>query len=95
MEGKAIIGLMIVLIFIAYLIPVALDAYSTSRDTASDERAEYTNYSSLSDADKANYTSDYAADGAAPTPWSASTATLFSVIGLFAVIAIINGVRDD
>jgi len=94
MEGKSIIGLLMVLIFIAYLMPVGLDAYSESRDTAADESAEYSNYTSLSDADKANYTSDYAADGAEPTPWSSSTYTIFGILGLFVVIAVVQGVRD-
>lgn len=94
MEGKTIIGLLMVLIFIAYLMPVGLDAYSGSRDTAANESAQLTYYNTLNASQQANYTSDYAADGAAPTPWSSSTYTIFGILGLFVVIAIVQGVRD-
>ena len=67
MEGKSIISLMVVLVFIAYLMPVGMNAYSDSRDLAENEKEEVANYNLLSDADKEKYKSDYAEDGEPPT----------------------------
>ena len=94
MEGKSIVGLLIVLVFIAYLMPVGMNAYSEGRDLADNESEEFANYTSLSDADKANYTSDYAEDGEPPTPWSAAEKSIFAIIGIIAVIAVVRGVKD-
>ena len=94
MEGKSIISLMVVLVFIAYLMPVGMNAYSDSRDLADNETEEFANYTSLSDADKANYTSDYAEDGEPPTPWSTAEKSIFAIIGIIAVIAVVRGVKD-
>lgn len=94
MEGKSIIGLMVVLVFIAYLMPVGMNAYSDARDVSANESEQLDYYNSLSDADKANYTSDYAEDGEPPTPWSTAEKSIFAIIGIIAVIAVVRGMRD-
>jgi hypothetical protein len=94
MEGKSIVGLLIVLVFIAYLMPVGMDAYSDARDVSANESEQLDYYNSLSDADKVNYTSDYGGTGEAPTPWSTAEKSIFAIIGIIAVIAVVRGIRD-
>jgi len=95
MDPKSIVGILVALLFVAYLMPVGLDAYSDSRDTATDEQAEYDNFTSLSEADQANYTSDYAADGEPPTPWSSGEKSLFAIVGILTVIIVVRGMKGD
>jgi uncharacterized membrane protein len=94
MEGKSIVSLLIVLVFIAYLMPVGMNAYSDSRDVSTNESEQLDYYNSLNASDKANYTSDYGGTGEAPTPWSTAEKSIFAIIGIIAVIAVVRGMRD-
>ena len=94
MEGKSIISLMVVLVFIAYLMPVGMNAYSDARDVSANESEQLDYYNSLDAANQSNYTSDYGGTGEAPTPWSAAEKSIFAIIGIIAVIAVVRGMRD-
>jgi type II secretory pathway pseudopilin PulG len=94
MEGKSIVSLLVVLVFIAYLMPVGMNAYSGSRDVSTNESEQLVYYNSLNASDKANYTSDYGGTGEAPTPWSTAEKSIFAIIGIIAVIAVVRGVKD-
>lgn len=94
MEGKSIISLMIVLIFIAYLMPVGMNAYSDSRDVATNESEQLDYYNSLDAANQSTYTSDYGDTGEAPTPWSTAEKSIFAILGILFVIVVVRGMRD-
>ena len=94
MEEKAIVGLLIILVFIAYLMPVGMNAYSDARDVSANESEQLDYYNSLDVANQSNYTSDYGGTGEAPTPWSTAEKSIFAIIGIIAVIAVVRGVKD-
>lgn len=94
MDPKAIISLVFILIGVSALMPVVMEEYSRSRDVATNESEQLDYYNSLSDADKANYTSDYAEDGEPPTPLSKAELSIFGIIGIIIVIAVMRGIKD-
>lgn len=94
MEGKSIISLTIVLIFIVYLMPVGMNAYSDSRDVAANESEQLDYYNTLNDTQKAAYISDYGDTGEAPTPWTGAEKSIFSILGILFVIVVVRGMRD-
>jgi hypothetical protein len=94
MDGKAIVGLLTVLLFVALLMPVGMNAFTDSMQAAVEEGEALEYYNSLSDADKANYTSDYAEDGEPPTPWSNGETALMGIISLIAIVVVVRGMNE-
>lgn len=94
MDGKAIVGLVTVVLFVALLMPVGINSYADSMQAAVEEGEALGYYNSLSDADKANYTSDYAEDGEPPTPWSTGTTALMGIVSLIAIVVVVRGISD-
>lgn len=89
-----IVGMGFALIFIVYLIPLGLNGFSGGLLTAENESEQFDYYNTLSDADKANYTSDYAEDGEPPTPWGAGEYSLLSVVGIIVIIKVVRGMNE-
>ena len=94
MDPKTIISLVFILIGVSALMPVVMEEYSRSRDVATNESEQLDYYNSLDAANQSNYTSDYGGTGEAPTPWSTAEKSIFAIIGIIAVIAVVRGIKD-
>lgn len=94
MDETDIVAVCVGLFLIALLTPIGIDAFADARDMSTNESEQLDYYNSLSDADKANYTSDYAEDGEAPTPWSTAETAIFGIFGIIIIIAVVRGMMD-